>query len=62
MSEYFTVERNPDLIDREVVERIRADIENLAKWYEEHDEEDVANIILTDVMGIFDKHLKGEEE
>lgn len=28
MTEYFTVERNPDLIDRKVIEDIKAEIED----------------------------------
>ena len=31
MTEYFTVEKNPDLIDRKVIEDIKAEIHSLAK-------------------------------
>ena len=53
MTEYFTVERNPDLIDRKVIEDIKQEIEEYRYG--------LVNDGLDLALKIIDKHINGEE-
>ena len=60
MMEYFTVERNPDLIDRKVIEDIKAEIRQIVDEETERCEEWARGLHYA--LCIIDKHCGKENE
>ena len=59
MTEYFTVERNPELIDRKVIEDIKQEIiDTVCEESNEGEQDWCAG--LGYALKIIDKHTKGE--
>ena len=65
MGKYFEVKKNPDLIDRTVIDAIRQEIENVQRDILGADDSPSSptfsiSVGLSMALGIIDKHVKGE--
>ena len=61
MSDTYCVKRNPELIDRKVIEDIKADINHL-QTYKLAESADFLMVKLDDVISMIDKHCGGDNE